>query len=208
MRRHLVSLSALALSVLLLFEGVVVVGAQEGGRSGSDDARLQAAKQELDQEHTGRSQQARIEALAKQFNVEPQVVENLRTAKQGWGEATIRLALARELMLTDPKTYPTMTESLQKVGELRVDGKGWGAIAKELGFKLGPVVSEAQRARHEFRAQVRVGGDGPGIELKERKQERADGQLRTERVEKPQRPERPERPQRPERPEKPERAGR
>lgn len=82
------------------------------------------------------------------------MVENLRTTEQGWGEIGIRLAVAQELTKVNSATFPTMTESLARVGDLRAEGKGWGAIAKELGFKLGPVVSEANRVSHELRAEA------------------------------------------------------
>lgn len=183
----------------------------------SDDVKLQVTKQAFDEDASGRAQKIHAEALAKQFNVEPHVVENLRTAKQGWGEIAIRMGLAQELVKTDPKTYPTMTEALQKVGDLRAQGAGWGAIAKDLGFKLGLVVSDVQRARNEMRAEANKsaieGGmtQGKAMERgeadKATKSDPAEQAQRPDRAEKPQRPERPERPQRPERPEKPERVG-
>ena len=85
----------------------------------SDDVKLRITQQEFDEDAAGRAQKAHAEALAKQFQVEPQAVENLRTLKQGWGEIAIRMGLAQELVKTDPKTYPSMTEALQKVGDLR-----------------------------------------------------------------------------------------
>lgn len=36
---------------------------------------------------------------------------------------------------------------------LRNEGKGWSVIAKELGFKLGPVVREVQHVRQALRAE-------------------------------------------------------
>lgn len=121
----------------------------------SDDVKLRVAQQELDEDAAGRAQKTHAEAMAKQFRVEPSVVENLRTSKQGWGEIAIQLELAQELVKTNPKTYPAMTEALQKVGNLRTQKMGWGAIAKELGFALGPVVSEVQRVRQEMKAQAK-----------------------------------------------------
>ena len=79
----------------------------------------------------------------------PNTVEDLRT-KHGWGGVTIELAMAQHLTHTDPKTYPTMTDALQKLDTLRADKEGWGKIAKDLGFKLGPVVSAAEHTRQEL----------------------------------------------------------
>ena len=84
---------------------------------------------------------AQIEALAKQYGVEPSVVEGLQAKQPGWGGTSIQLSMAQNLVKTDPNTYPTMTEALAKVEALRAEGKGYGAIAKELGFKLGPVIT-------------------------------------------------------------------
>ena len=170
-----------------------------------EEANLRTTQQALDTESTGRSTKSHAEALATQFKVEPQVVENLRTAKQGWGEIGIRLALAQELTKVDSKTYPTMTEALARVGDLRAEGKGWGAIAKELGFKLGPVVSEANRVRHELRAEARAaaGSQKPDKEFRKGDDDRSGRMEKADRDEHMSRPEHPERPERPEKPEKP-----
>jgi hypothetical protein len=97
----------------------------------SDDVKLRVIQQELDEDAAGRTQKTHAEALAKQFKVEPSVVEDLRTSKQGWGEIAIRLGLAQELTKTDQKTNPTMAEAMQQVGDLRTQKMGWGAIAKQ-----------------------------------------------------------------------------
>ena len=201
-----------------------LIGLGQEAALASEETELQSVRQQLDMETGVRSSDKHAETLAKQFQVEVKTVEQLRSSKQGWGEISIRMALAQELVKTDAKTYPTMTEALQKVGDLRAQGSGWGAIAKDLGFKLGPVVSEMRHVRNEMRAEMRKSEfDGGGKvgkqemaherlqierEHKGDRMERAERMDRPERMEKPERPERPERPDRPERPEKPERAGR
>ncbi len=178
----------------------------------SDEVMLRLTQQELDEDAAGRVPKAHAESLAKQFNVPVKTVEELRASKQGWGEIAIRLSIARELTKTDPKSYPSMTEAIQRVGELRAQGTGWGEIAKQLGFTLGPVVSDVRRAREQIRAEAKKSATG-GVVAPQPVGERSAGKQdtkvergqRTERAERPARPERPERPQRPERPE---RAGR
>jgi hypothetical protein len=182
-----------------------------GQTSSTEEASLRTTQQALDAEAVGRSGKSQAAALASQFKVEPQVVENLRATKQGWGEIGIRLALAQELAKIDPKTYPSMTEALARVGDLRAEGKGWGAIAKELGFKLGPVVSEANRVRHELRAEAKSAETGsvkPDKDLRKADDRHTQKAERAEHMTRPDRPERPQRPERVERPEKPERPGR
>lgn len=175
----------------------------------SEEAQLQATQQEVEQYIANKGQQGFGEALAQQFQVPSQIVQDLRNAKQGWGEITIRLALAEQLMKTDSAKFPTMADALTRVGELRNGGMGWGRIAKELGLKLGPVISEARHTLQDLRREGAVqkaekaGGKG------DMKREAGLDQLnRLERPERAQRPDRLERPQRPDRVERPERPGR
>ena len=123
-----------------------------------------------------------VQVLSKEFNVTPKTVEDLR-AKQGWGGVTIELAMAQHLTQTDPKTYPTMTAALQKLDTLRAEKEGWGKISKDLGFKLGPVVSAAEHTRQELTRDIQV----------------AERPQKSEKVDRPDRPQRPERVERPHR---------
>ncbi len=187
----------------------------------SDDAELRAVEHQLNEDASGRLKTSHVEALAKQFQVEPQVVENLRVSKQGWGEITIRLGLAQELTKTDPETYPTMTEALQKIGDLRTQKMGWGVIAQSLGFKLGPIMKEVRHVRNEMRAETRKaaavesakpvkGGERDVLDRSDKgnRPDKADKIERAEKPERPERAERPERPEKPDKPDRPERAGR
>lgn len=169
--------------------------------SDSDETRVQTMQRDADEDALKRGQKAHAELLAKQFQIPTSDVEKLRSSGQGWGEVTIQLALADKLVKTDPVTYPNMNVALERIGTMRSDGKGWGNISKELGFKLGPVISDVKHSLKDLRAEFKNGK----IEKAELKQEaRAD----IDRVQRPERPERPQRPERPERPEKPERNGR
>lgn len=187
-------------SVMLV---ALCVGAPARAQSNADEARMQAIQREVDQDAVKRGQKAHTELLAKQFQLPPSEIEKLRTAGQGWGELTIRLALADKLVKTDPTNFPTLNAALERIGTLRNDGRGWGNISKELGFKLGPVVSDIRHDLNELRRDVRA-------EQKANKVDKASNtgdmkrETRLELVERGQRPERPERPQRPERPERPE----
>lgn len=164
----------------------------------SDDVKLRVVQQELDEDAAGRSEKAQAEALARQFKVEPSVVESLRNSKQGWGEIGIRLGLAQGLTKADPKTYPTMAKALQKVGDLRTQKMGWDAIAKELGLALGPVISEVQRVRQEMRAEAkRAATEGLVTPERALEQSQTEQASQSDRAEKTQRPKRTEKLQRP-----------
>jgi hypothetical protein len=176
---------------------ITAVGVPAWARSEADEAQLETVSKDIDQSAAASVQTNKIQTLSKQFNVEPSVVENLRAKKQGWGETTIELAMAQRLMQSDATTYPTMADALNKIATLRGDKMGWGKIAKDLGFKLGPVVSDAMHTRNELRKDVRV--DKPlrsETSGKVEKMEKADWAGRPERggrLERPARPEKVER---------------
>jgi len=148
-----------------------------------DQSRVETVAKNIDKDMASKSSSNQVQVLSKEFNVTPKTVEDLR-AKQGWGGVTIELAMAQHLTQTDPKTYPTMTAALQKLDTLRAEKEGWGKISKDLGFKLGPVVSAAEHTRQELTRDIQV----------------AERPQKIEKVDRPDRPQRPERPERVERP--------
>ena len=121
--------------------------------------------------------EARVQALAKQFNVPESRIAELRNQKMGWGEITIGLAMAEHLAATS-QTPMTMEQALTKIEQLRGEKMGWGRIAKDLGFKLGPVISKVERSETAVRTADR------GVA------ERGELQDRPERHQRPERPER------------------
>jgi hypothetical protein len=180
-----------------MLQAVLVVVSLVGAVSltwANDDVELQREEAELNIER-GEPAEHRTESLAKQFNVETSQVDALRS-KTGWGGTTIQLAMAENLVKTDPVKYPTMTDALNKVTAMRAEGKGYGAISKELGFKLGPVISSARHTRNEMRREGRAEHMEQG--------HKHDHQAKPERVPKMERHERPPKAERMERPPKPE----
>lgn len=172
-------------TLTMVFAGllsVVLSGVPVWAQTDADEARLAKVQQSIDQETAAKGQATQVQTLAKEFNVAPSAVEGLRANKQGWGEITIELAMAQHLAQGDPKTYPTLADALNKIESLRAEKMGWGKIAQTLGFKLGPVISAAERARHDL-------GTGMRAE-KSRNVEKNEGMERPERVERPARPER------------------
>lgn len=165
-------------------------------RTDADEAQLETVRRDIDKDWANAGQTGKVQSLAKQFNVEPGVVEGLRANKQGWGETTIELAMAQQLMQTDANAYPTMTAALNKIETLRSQKMGWGKIANYFGFKLGPVVSTAQHVRNELRRESRP--QTPATQ----KAEKSGKSAATARAEKPVRPERISRSERPARPER------
>lgn len=86
--------------------------------------------------------------LEKEFGVTASQVESLRDKKLGFGEITIAFSLAQKMPggITDANINKILTMRQSRPVE------GWGEIAKKLGVKLGPVLSEVkkvERASHE-----------------------------------------------------------
>jgi hypothetical protein len=65
--------------------------------------------------------------------------------------------MAQHLAQTDPDTYPEFSDALSRVEFERGKEKGWGEISDELGFKLGPVISQAQKEGQEIRMETKEG---------------------------------------------------
>src|SRR6266496_674054 len=171
-------LSALGVLLALSFAGGVRADSNE------DETRLQTAHKEIDNATSSGSQQARAEALAKQFQVPPSTVEELRNKRKRWGEVTIELAMAQQLNKMDPKSYPTLADALKRIDTLRAEHKGWGEIAKEQGFKLGPVVSDVKQMRQELVKTER--GEHGAVEKGRDHRDKPNG------IDRPERPNRPE----------------
>jgi len=117
----------------------------------SDETNLETERQNIDK--TTSADTKKVDTLSKQYDVKPETVQGLRDGGQGWGEVSVGMATAQELFKNDPKTYPTYADALKKVQDMRASGEGWGKIAKDLGFKLGPVVSASRHTTNELRKE-------------------------------------------------------
>ena len=122
----------------------------------TDETRLQAAHKGIDNDAGERLGKDKAKALARQFQLPTKFIDELQHKKLGWGEMTIQFVMAQHLTKTDLQTYPSLAEARQRVEELRIQGKGWGSIAKKLGVKLGPVVSEVCHVRKTLREEGRA----------------------------------------------------
>ncbi len=118
-----------------------------------------------------------VSRLEARFNVDQARIDNLRSQNLGFGEIAIVLALAQKMTggITDANVLSIMS---LRTGTPPL---GWGEIARKLGEKLGPVVSEVNAVARDVRQEM----------------------ARAERPEKADRPDRPIRPERPDHPEKP-----
>jgi len=94
--------------------------------------------------------------LEKEFNVTDAQVKGLRDKKMGYGEISIVLSLAQKMPggVTDA--------NIQQVMTLRQGPptQGWGEVAKKLGTRLGPVVSQVKNVNRESHRETKREGRG------------------------------------------------
>lgn len=153
----------------------------------------------------------------------------------GWGEVNITLSLAQALV--DAGKYADLQSALSGTATtvtnadgttttttsggvlaMRASGMGWGAIAKQLGFNIGTLMSASNRSlqaasatsKHTTGATTHGKPAMTGKALAATKTDRVavEHPSRPDKIERPSRPDKVERPVRPERPAKPERGGR
>ena len=146
---------------------------------------------------------ARYSELAGSDAAATALVNDLRTG----GEFSVTTDVTTTVTNPDGTTTTTTAGG---VLAMRADGLGWGAIAKELGFNLGTLISAGNRnAKATDAATTKA---DRAAKAKVEKAVRTTGKPdRVTKIERPSRPDaldRPAKPERPERPAKPERGGR
>lgn len=181
--------------VLTAFLFVFTVSASRADET-KDETRLQAKASEIDKIGSeGRGEKAITGRLENEFGVDEARIKGLRDKNLGYGEVAITLSLAKSLPggITD--------ENVDKIVSMRQGPPvaGWGKVAKELGVKLGPVVSGVEKVRSETRKELKK-TERQGKKEKMEKREKKEKQEKMERMERPEKPERPEKVERPDNP--------
>lgn len=156
-----------------------------------EETRLETKASEIDKIGSeGKGEKAVTDRLEKEFGVDEARINSLRDKNLGYGEVAITLSLAKNLPggITD--------ENVDKIVSMRQGPPvtGWGNVAKELGVKLGPVVSGVDKVSSETRKELKK------TERLEKRKEKMEKQEKGEKPEKMERMERPEKPERPETP--------
>jgi hypothetical protein len=82
------------------------------------------------------------ETIAKQMDVTDKLVMDLRGRKLGYGEITVALAVARQVMKREKLTQQ---QALDRVLRPRRAGQGWGVIARDFGLDMDDVVSDVKK---------------------------------------------------------------
>lgn len=104
---------------------------------------------------TGQGEKVVAGRLEKEFNVTDTQIQGLRDKKLGYGEISIVCSLAQKMPggVTDANIQQVMT---MRQGPPRM---GWGEVAKKLGTKLGPTVSQMRTMNREMNRDMRSGKD-------------------------------------------------
>ncbi len=97
--------------------------------------------------------------LEKEFGVTDTQIQALRDKKLGYGEIAIVFSLAQKMTggITDANIQSVMT--LREGPPVM----GWGEIAKKLGFKLGPTISQVKSVNKDSGREMKreaMGGRG------------------------------------------------
>lgn len=89
--------------------------------------------------------------LEKEFNVTGTQVQSLRDQKLGYGEIAIVFSLAQKM------TGGITNANIQSVMTLREGPPtmGWGEVAKKLGTKLGPTISQVRNVNRNTEREMK-----------------------------------------------------
>jgi hypothetical protein len=161
--------------------------------------RLQDEANRLDQTGEINSPPDRVQQLAKKFGVPEARVATMRAENKGWGAIQTELALAQALARKDPAVYPTTADALVRVQEMRSQKLGYGRIAQDLGFKLGPIISNVQRSDRATRrahnpSKEKPHGDKHAGDHPDMSYDRPDKPAKADHPEHPAKPEKPDNP--------------
>jgi len=132
---------------IFLCAAVIPAFAQKNSRQ---ERELETSSRELDKSAALPSGQQRVtDKINGHFDVDETGVAGLRLKHLGYGEIAIVLGLAQNM----PRGI--RDENLYRIVALRQGPPvmGWGNVAKELGLKLGPVISGVRKIGSGVRKQ-------------------------------------------------------
>lgn len=108
---------------------------------------------------TEKGQKVVVQRLEKEFNVTDAQIQGLRDKKLGYGEIAVVFSLSQKMAggITDANIQSVMT---LRAGPPTM---GWGEVAKKLGTKLGPTISQVRSVNKETDREMKheaMGGKG------------------------------------------------
>jgi len=155
-----------ALSAILVL--AVPLGAEEASKEDKDAQRTAVSMDKETASEVGRK--AVEEQLKAEFGVDDARIQSLRDKKLGYGGVALVLALSQKLEggITDA--------NVDRVLALRQGPPvmGWGRVARELGVKLGPCISQVKKVRAEARRAAAEARSAKRAERREAFKERKE----------------------------------
>ena len=117
-------------------------------------------------------EKAVIKRIEAEFKVEDMQVRTLRDRNLGYGEIAIALSLAKKM------PGGVMEVNVQKVLSLRQGPPvaGWGQVARQLGLKLGPTVSQVKKMNNDSNREIKKDHARSGKADKKAQQEKPQEQ--------------------------------
>jgi hypothetical protein len=162
----------LAAGFLLFMAGVTTVRADT-----ADEKKLNTEVITLDKDAGASHGQTVVTGrLEKEFKVTDTQIQSLRDKKLGYGEIAIVFSMAQKLGGINDTNINKILSMRQGPPVM-----GWGEIAKKLGFKLGPVVSQVKKVETASHKEIEK-ADKTEREKIGKGEERRE-EMRTERME-------------------------
>ena len=125
--------------LLILALSTLLASSAAFADEGSDARKLEKQARQFDSEATKAGNAAVFQKMSDSLNVP---VATLESQKQSSGFGFGQLYIANALAAKTGKTFDQISSDFR-------GGKGWGAIAKENGVKVGPIVSDLKRTHNE-----------------------------------------------------------
>lgn len=166
----------------LIFTALLMGLAASSQAQSKEDARLEKSVSVInDDASIPEGEKVVIKRIENQFTVDDATINNLRSQNLGFGEIAIVLALAEK------QPGGITAANIDNIMSMRKGPPvmGWGKIAKKLGFKLGPIISNVEKVKSGAHREIEKGSRENGTNEKHE---------RPARHEKPERPEKPEKP--------------
>jgi hypothetical protein len=145
-----------SISILMLSLSLAVVGAAWAAES-RDETSLRKESAAINTT-SGNAEGEKLvtQRLEKDFSVSGDQILGLRDKKMGYGEIAIVLSLSQKMPggATDANIQQVMT---MRQGPPTM---GWGQVAKQLGTKLGPAVSQVRNVHREVNREMKHESNG------------------------------------------------
>jgi hypothetical protein len=161
-------ISALVLSLALL-SAAWAAETKEEQSLGKETAGINTAAQ------NEKGEKAVVQRLEKEFSAADAQIQALRNRKLGYGEIAVVFSLAQKMPggINDANTQKILT---MRQGPPTM---GWGEIAKKLGAKLGPTISQVRKVNKDTDREMKHAAkdEKGGMEMHQERHDERHGEM-------------------------------